>query len=144
VTSAVCHQHLQTQLLHGKVRHVSIYKDQDDAAYLLLYVNDNVLTMSSPALLQRTTDHLTSEFAMTNLGALHHFLGISVTRSPNSLLLSDDSWSKLSRTDNSHVLTPQNTEVWLVLCSTTCFSFSNTQRTVHHYIKKKRRVQVGP
>jgi hypothetical protein len=88
VTSAVCHQHLQTQLLHGKVRHVSIYKDQDDVAYLLLYVNDNVLTMSSPVLLQRTTDRLTSEFAMTNLGALHHFLGISVTRSPNSLLLS--------------------------------------------------------
>jgi hypothetical protein len=31
---------------------------------------------------------LASEFAMTDLGDLHHFLGISVTRSPNDLFLS--------------------------------------------------------
>ena len=65
-----------------------IYKDQDDVAYLLLYVDDIVLTTSSPALLWRITNRLSSEFAMTDLGALHHFLGISVTRSSDGLLLS--------------------------------------------------------
>ena len=57
-------------------------------AYLLLYVNDIVLTASTLALLQRITERLHSEFAMTDLGDLHHFLGISVTRSSDRLFLS--------------------------------------------------------
>jgi hypothetical protein len=65
-----------------------IYKDQDDVAYLLLYVDNIVLMASSSALLRHITDHLSSEFAMTDLGALHHFLVISVTRSSTGLLLS--------------------------------------------------------
>jgi len=54
-------------------------------AYLLLYINDIVLTASTLALLQRITERLHSEFAMTDLGDLHHFLGISVTRSSDGL-----------------------------------------------------------
>ena len=65
-----------------------VYKDGDHMAYLLLYVDDIVLTASSSALLQRLTTHLHSEFAMTDLGTLHFFLGISVTRSPAGLFLS--------------------------------------------------------
>jgi hypothetical protein len=65
-----------------------IYKDGDNIAYLLLYVDDIVLTASSSTLLRRITERLSSEFAMTDLGALHHFLGISVTRSTNGLFLS--------------------------------------------------------
>ena len=57
-------------------------------AYLLLYVDDIVLTASTPALLRRITERLHSEFAMTDLGDLHHFLGISVTRSSEGLFLS--------------------------------------------------------
>ena len=40
-----------------------VYKDGDHMAYLLLYVDDIVLTASSSALLQRLTAHLHSEFA---------------------------------------------------------------------------------
>nr|AAN34944.1 Putative retroelement [Oryza sativa Japonica Group] len=65
-----------------------IYKDGDNVAYLLLYVDDILLTASSTSLLQHITARLHSEFAMTDLGDLHFFLGISVTRSADGLFLS--------------------------------------------------------
>jgi hypothetical protein len=65
-----------------------IYKDGTGMAYLLVYIDDIILTASSPALLQHITRSLHSEFAMTGLGAIHHFLGISVTRSSDGLFLS--------------------------------------------------------
>jgi len=46
------------------------------------------LTASSTDLLHHIIQRLHSEFAMTDLGDLHHFLGISVTRSPDGLFLS--------------------------------------------------------
>jgi hypothetical protein len=65
-----------------------IYKDGSSIAYLLLYVDDIVLTASTSDLLQRIIAQLHSEFAMTDLGILHHFLGISVTRTTDGLFLS--------------------------------------------------------
>jgi hypothetical protein len=55
---------------------------------LLLYIDDIILTASSSDLLRRIIADLSSEFAMTDLGALHHFLGISVTQSFDGLHLS--------------------------------------------------------
>jgi hypothetical protein len=52
-----------------------------DTVYLLLYVDDIVVTASSTDFLQRLLARLHSEFAMTDLGDLHYFLGIAVTRS---------------------------------------------------------------
>ncbi|XP_066344408.1 uncharacterized protein [Miscanthus floridulus] len=65
-----------------------IYKDSDNMVYLLLYVDDIIVTASSTTLLQHVTSRLHSEFAMTDLGDLHHFLGISVTRDSSGLFLS--------------------------------------------------------
>jgi hypothetical protein len=65
-----------------------VYKAGNDMAYLLLYVDDIIVTASSPALLQHVISSLPSEFAMTDLGDLHHFLGISVTRDNSGLFLS--------------------------------------------------------
>jgi hypothetical protein len=65
-----------------------VYKEGDQIAYLLLYVDDIILTASSTALLQHIMTKLSSEFAMTDLGDLHHFLGIVVTRSTDGLFLS--------------------------------------------------------
>ena len=45
-------------------------------------------TASLDALLLSIIGRLHTEFAMTDLGALHHFLGISVTRFSDSLFLS--------------------------------------------------------
>ncbi|XP_066334139.1 uncharacterized mitochondrial protein AtMg00810-like [Miscanthus floridulus] len=57
-----------------------VHKDSDRVAYLLLYVDNIILMASSRELLQLITARLHSEFAMTDLGDLHHFLGISMTR----------------------------------------------------------------
>jgi hypothetical protein len=43
--------------------------------YLLLYVDDIVLTASSATLLQQTISTLKQEFTMKDLGPFHHFLG---------------------------------------------------------------------
>ncbi|GKE13889.1 ribonuclease H-like domain-containing protein [Tanacetum coccineum] len=48
--------------------------------YLLLYVDDIILTASSIALLRHLIDSLHREFDMTDLGALNYFLGISAIR----------------------------------------------------------------
>jgi hypothetical protein len=53
-----------------------------------LYVDDIILTASTPELLQHVTELLHHEFAMTDLGDLSYFLGISVTRSPTGMPLS--------------------------------------------------------
>nr|GEV07621.1 ribonuclease H-like domain-containing protein [Tanacetum cinerariifolium] len=65
-----------------------IYKQGDDIAFLLLYVDDIVLTASSDRLLQQIIASLHREFSMTDLGALNYFLGISVTRDSSGMFLS--------------------------------------------------------
>jgi hypothetical protein len=56
-------------------------------AYLLLYVDDIVLTAST-SLLHEDIDALIVEFSMKNMCALHHFLGVSVARRNCGLFLS--------------------------------------------------------
>jgi hypothetical protein len=58
-----------------------------NTVYLLLYVNDIVLTASSAALLQQIISTLKWEFAMKNLGPLHHFLGVSIQQQVDMLFL---------------------------------------------------------
>jgi hypothetical protein len=65
-----------------------VLRSGHDMGYLLLYVDDIIITASSTPLLQRLLDRLHSEFAMTDLGDLHYFLGIAVTRSSDGLFLS--------------------------------------------------------
>jgi hypothetical protein len=59
----------------------------DTTAYLLLYVDDIILTASTPVLLQQLTDRLRAEFALKDLGPLHYFLGIEVVRRPDGFFL---------------------------------------------------------
>jgi hypothetical protein len=70
-----------------------VYKEGTATAYLLLYIDNIVLTASSSTLLQAIMGLLHSEFAMTDLGALHHFLGIFVSRS-NGLFLSQRQYAQ--------------------------------------------------
>jgi hypothetical protein len=53
-----------------------------------LYVDDIILTASSTRLLDRITASLRSEFAMTDMGSLHYFLEIVVTRDSSGMQLS--------------------------------------------------------
>jgi hypothetical protein len=64
-----------------------IYRRGDDTVFLLLYVDDIVLTTSTVDLLQRMIVALQREFAMKDLGPLHHFLGITAERRSQGLFL---------------------------------------------------------
>ncbi|GKB37360.1 ribonuclease H-like domain-containing protein [Tanacetum coccineum] len=70
-----------------------IYRQGIDTAYLLLYVDDIVLTASSEGLLQQIIGFLHQEFAMTDLGPLNYFLDISVTRDSSGLFLSQKKYA---------------------------------------------------
>jgi hypothetical protein len=65
-----------------------IYTRTTETVYLLLYVDDIVLTASSEQLLWQTITALEREFSLKDLGALHYFLGVAVTRSSDGMLLS--------------------------------------------------------
>jgi hypothetical protein len=64
-----------------------VFRRGSDTVYLLLYVDDIILTVSSTELLRRTIFALQQEFAMKDLGSIHHFLGITVERHPDKLFL---------------------------------------------------------
>ncbi|GJX63656.1 ribonuclease H-like domain-containing protein [Tanacetum coccineum] len=59
-----------------------------DTTYLLLYVDDIVLTASYEILLQQIIASLHQEFSMTDLGPLNYFLGIFVTCDSSGKFLS--------------------------------------------------------
>jgi hypothetical protein len=65
-----------------------VYHTSSQTAYLLLYVDDIILTASTPTFLHHIITLLSSEFSMTDLGFLHHFLNIAVTHDSHGLFLS--------------------------------------------------------
>jgi hypothetical protein len=65
-----------------------IYTRTTETVYLLLYVDDIVLTASYEQLLRQTITALEREFSLKDLGALHYFLGVVVTRSSDGMFLS--------------------------------------------------------
>jgi hypothetical protein len=64
-----------------------------DLAYLLLYVDDIILTANSSTLLRSIIASLSTEFSMKDLGELHHFLGINVHRNSSGLFLSQHQYT---------------------------------------------------
>jgi hypothetical protein len=65
-----------------------------DIAYLLLYVDDMVLTGSSLALLHHIVQRLRAEFAVKDLGELRFFLGIAVRRDAHGFYLSQQRYAE--------------------------------------------------
>jgi hypothetical protein len=65
-----------------------VYRRGTDTTYLLLYVDDIVLTASLTHLLRKVISALQQEFSMKDLGELHHFLGMQVQRSADGMVLS--------------------------------------------------------
>ncbi|GKD59249.1 ribonuclease H-like domain-containing protein [Tanacetum coccineum] len=71
-----------------------IFRRGSDTAYLLLYVDDIILTASSSDVLQHIISSLHGEFAMTDLGQLNYFLGIAATRTSNGIFLSQSKYAR--------------------------------------------------
>ncbi|GJU57823.1 ribonuclease H-like domain-containing protein [Tanacetum coccineum] len=92
-----------------------IYQHGSEVVYLLIYVDDIVLTASSTDLLQRIISSLHKEFDMTDLGALNYFLCISVTRDSTGMFLSQKKYA-MELLDRAHMAscnptrTPVDTE----------------------------------
>ncbi|GJV38866.1 reverse transcriptase domain-containing protein [Tanacetum coccineum] len=65
-----------------------VYKHGTTTAYLLLYIDDILLTTSLETLLQQIISSLHQKFSMIDLGSLNYFLSISVTRDSFGMFLS--------------------------------------------------------
>jgi Reverse transcriptase (RNA-dependent DNA polymerase) len=91
-----------------------IYHNGDTLAYLLVYVDDIVLTGNNPLLLQQFIQFLDHKFTIKDLGRLHFFLGIEVSSYGNGLLLTQSSYinsilQKANMNDAKTVTTPMAT-----------------------------------
>lgn len=62
--------------------------------YLLLYVDDILLTGSSNTLLNMLIFQLSSTFSMKDLGPVHYFLGIQIKTHPSGLFLSQTKYAE--------------------------------------------------
>ncbi|XP_019105490.2 uncharacterized mitochondrial protein AtMg00810-like [Beta vulgaris subsp. vulgaris] len=112
-----------------------IYRSGAHIAYLLLYVDDIILTASSEALLSSIIDSLSSEFAMKDLGALSYFLGIAVTRHAGGLFLSQRQYASdiIDRAGMSNCkpsATPVDTKPKLGVTSTTLYADPSYYRSL--------------
>ncbi|XP_071719535.1 uncharacterized mitochondrial protein AtMg00810-like [Rutidosis leptorrhynchoides] len=81
--------------IHSKCEHsLFVYHKDIDIAYLLIYVDDIILTTSSSILRDHLIKLLAEEFAMKELGPLSSFLGISVTRNSSGLFLDQQAYAR--------------------------------------------------
>jgi hypothetical protein len=88
-----------------------VYRRGEQMAYLLLYVDDIILTASSTDLLQVTISKLASEFKIKDMGALQSFLSVAIRRSHVGFFLSQEHYAeeildRAGMSDCKLVLTP--------------------------------------
>ncbi|WVZ66178.1 hypothetical protein U9M48_015440 [Paspalum notatum var. saurae] len=65
-----------------------------DTAFLLLYVDDILLTASTTPLLKAIVTKLQNALAIKDLGPVHYFLGIQVTRTAAGFILSQQKYAE--------------------------------------------------
>ena len=67
-----------------------IFRNNSDCVYVLIYVDDIVVTGSNPALITQFINALRSHFPVKDLGSLHYFLGIEVLNTDSGIFLSQN------------------------------------------------------
>jgi hypothetical protein len=70
-----------------------IYNKSGVTIFLLVYVDDIIITSSSQVVVMALLGDMGSNFALKDLGDLHYFLGIQVTRRPDGLCLSQEKYA---------------------------------------------------
>ena len=88
--------------------------------YLIVYVDDIVITGSDQNGIQKLKQHLFNHFQTKDLGKLKYFLGIKITQSNSSVVMSQrkyvlDILKETGMLDYKHVDTPMDLNVKLVL-----------------------------
>jgi hypothetical protein len=71
-----------------------VYSHGAQVVYLLVYVDDIILTASTPSLLHDVVDKLRQAFAIKDIGALHFFLGVQVCRDDDGFLLNQAQYTE--------------------------------------------------
>ncbi|MCI28028.1 retrovirus-related Pol polyprotein from transposon TNT 1-94, partial [Trifolium medium] len=64
-----------------------VFSSKTDTIYLLVYVDDIIITSNNSTLLQSTISKLNKAFSLKHLGSLDYFLGIEVHHLSNGSLL---------------------------------------------------------
>ncbi|PKU64658.1 Retrovirus-related Pol polyprotein from transposon TNT 1-94 [Dendrobium catenatum] len=80
------HSQADPSLLSLHRKHIHIY--------LLVYVDDILLTGNDPSAIKTLVAQLQSQFTMKNLGNAHHFLGIKIDSSPDKYFLSQTRYAQ--------------------------------------------------
>jgi hypothetical protein len=101
-----------------------VFHKHSDIIYLLLYVDDIIITGNNSSLLDSFTRKLNSEFATKDLGSLNYFLGLEATPTTDGLFISQlkyalDILTQAQLLDNKPVHTPSlflSTCLLMVLC----------------------------
>jgi hypothetical protein len=70
-----------------------VYNKNSIVLNLLVYVDDIVVTSSSPNAITALLQDLRSDFALKDLGDLHYFLGIQVVKQSDGILLSQEKYA---------------------------------------------------
>ena len=65
-----------------------MFKRGSCALYLLVYVDDLILTRSDDTVIRSVITRLHNEFSIKDLGCLNYFLGLEVAYTSNGLFLS--------------------------------------------------------
>ena len=60
-------------------------KVEDETIYIIVHVDDMLITSASKLLIKTTAEKLEKEFSLTNLGELSSYVGITAERDPNGI-----------------------------------------------------------
>jgi histone deacetylase 1/2 len=88
------HLHSMGFTAAGSDNSLFIYRQGEHTAYLLVYVDDIILTASTTTLLRHVIDHLRQAFAIKDLGSLHFFLGVQVHRNDAGFFLTQAQYTE--------------------------------------------------
>lgn len=70
-----------------------IYRKGQVTTFMLIYVDDIIITSSSQDAVDALLQDLRKDFALKDLGDLHYFLGIEVKKGRDGILLSQQKYN---------------------------------------------------
>jgi histone deacetylase 1/2 len=94
-----------------------LYNKRGIIIYVLIYVDDIIVTSSSPRAITALLQDLNSDFALKDLGDLHFFLGIEVKKVDDGLLLTQEKYA-----------TDLLAKVGMTQCTTCSIPMSSTEK----------------